>query len=133
MRCVMVFMLLLLTCCRQVEYVPIEISVRDTVIHERVRVDSVMQTDSVFLHIHTVGDTVFSEKTKVVYRDRFSLKHDTVFMSRTDTIKIPTPIEHKATAWERIVDRLEVFVTLLGVIVVLGFLLWFIQLLRRQN
>lgn len=131
MRCVLVFMLLLLTGCRQVDFVPFEISVRDTVIHERVRVDSVMQTDSVFFHIHTVGDTVFSEKTKVVYRDRFSLKHDTVFLSRTDTIKVPTPIEHKATAWERIVDRLEVFVTLLGVIVVLGFLLWFIQLLKK--
>lgn len=131
MRSVLVILLLLLAGCRQVEYIPLEISVRDTVIHERVRVDSIMQTDSVFLHIHTVGDTVYSEKTKVVYRDRFSLKHDTVFMSRTDTIKIPTPIEHKATAWERIVDRIEVFVTLLGVIVVCGFLLWFIQLLKK--
>lgn len=131
MKHVWLILLLLLTCCRQVEYVPFEISVRDTVIHERVRVDSIMQTDSVFLHIHTVGDTVYSEKTKVVYRDRFSLKHDTVFMSRTDTIKVPIPIEHKATAWERIVDRLEVFVTILGVIVVLGFLLWFIQLLKK--
>lgn len=131
MKHVCLVLLLLLAGCRQVEFVPFEISVRDTVIHERVRVDSVLQTDSVFLHIHTIGDTVFSEKTKVVYRDRFSLKHDTVFMSRTDTIKVPTPIEHKATAWERIVDRLEVFVTLLGVIVVLGFLLWFIQLLKK--
>jgi hypothetical protein len=131
MRSVLVILLLLLAGCRQVEYIPLEISVRDTLVRENVRIDSVMVTDSVFLHIHTVGDTVFSEKTKVVYRDRFSLKHDTVFISRTDTIKIPTPIEHKATAWERIVDRLEVFVTLLGVIVVCGFLLWFIQLLKK--
>lgn len=131
MRCVLVFMLLLLTGCRQVDFVPFEISVRDTLVRENVRIDSVIVTDSVFLHIRTMFDTVYSEKTKVVYRDRFSLKHDTVFMSRTDTIKIPTPIEHKATAWERIVDRLEVFVTLLGVIVVLGFLLWFIQLLKK--
>lgn len=130
MRSVLVILLLLLAGCRQV-YVPFEISVRDTLVRENVRIDSIMLTDSVFFHIHTVGDTVFSEKTKVVYRDRFSLKHDTVFMSRTDTIKIPTPIEHKATAWERIVDRIEVFVTLLGVIVVLGFLLWFIQLLKK--
>jgi hypothetical protein len=89
-----------------------------------------MLTDSVFLRVHTKGDTVYSEKVKVVYRDRYKYVYDTTYISRVDTIRIPIPIEHKPMIWERITDR---FTVLIGAIIIVGFLLWFIGLLRRRK
>lgn len=121
---------LLLASCKQVEYIPIESVVKDTIYRESVKIDSVILTDSVFLHIHTIGDTVYSEKVKVLYRYRYKYVYDTTYISRVDTIRIPTPIEHKPMVWERITDR---FTVLIGAIIIVGFLLWFIDLLRRQK
>lgn len=133
MKHVWLVIVLLLVGCKQVEYIPVESVVKDTIYKESVKIDSVLITDSVYLHIRTVGDTVYSEKTKVVYRDRFSLKHDTVFMSRTDTIKIPIPIEHEATIWDKIEDSVDVLMRIVGVIIVGGFILLFIQLLKKNK
>lgn len=133
MRIVIYFSLLLLVGCKQVEYVPVENVVKDTIYKERVKIDSIIQTDSVYLHIHTVGDTVYSEKVKVLYRDRYKYERDTIYLHRTDTIKVPIPIEHKATIWERIEYRVDDVVSIIGVIIVGGFILLFIQLLRRQK
>jgi hypothetical protein len=98
-----------------------------------VKIDTFRLLDSVYYHIYTQGDTIYSEKTKVVYRDRYKYIHDTTYISRVDTIKIPIPIEHKATIWERIEYRVDDVVSIIGVIIVGGFILLFIQLLRRQK
>lgn len=119
---------LLLASCKQVEY--IHTHTNDTIYRENVKIDSVMLTDSVFLRVHTKGDTVYSEKVKVVYRDRYKYVYDTTYISRVDTIRIPIPIEHKPMIWERITDR---FTVLIGAIIIVGFLLWFIGLLRRRK
>lgn len=133
MRIVIYFVLLLLVGCKQVEYIPVESVVKDTIYRESVKIDSVLITDSVYLHIHTVGDTVYSEKTKVVFRDRFKYERDTVYLHRTDTIKVPIPIENKATIWEKIEDSVDVLMRIVGVIIVGGFILLFIQLLKRNK
>jgi hypothetical protein len=121
-------MLMLLASCKEVEY--IHTHTNDTIYRENVKIDSVMLTDSVFLRVHTKGDTVYSEKVKVVYRDRYKYVYDTTYISRVDTIRIPIPIEHKPMIWERITDR---FTLLIGAIIIVGFLLWFIGLLRRRK
>lgn len=123
-----IIMLMLLASCKQVEY--IHTHTNDTIYRENVKIDSVMLTDSVFLRVYTKGDTVYSEKVKVVYRDRYKYVYDTTYISRVDTIRIPIPIEHKPMIWERITDR---FTLLIGAIIIVGFLLWFIGLLRRRK
>lgn len=123
-----IIVLMLLASCKQVEY--IHTHTNDTIYRENVKIDSVMLTDSVFLRVHTKGDTVYSEKVKVVYRDRYKYVYDTTYISRLDTIRIPIPIEHKPMIWERITDR---FTVLIGAIIIVGFLLWFIGLLRRRK
>ena len=122
---------LLLASCKQVEY--IHTHTNDTIHRENVRIDSVMLTDSVFLHVHTIGDTVYSEKVKVVYRDRYKYVYDTTYISRVDTIRIPIPMERKATLWEQVEDNLSSLIRLAGLIVFGGFIVWFIGLLRRQK
>lgn len=123
-----IIVLMLLASCKQVEY--IHTHTNDTIYRENVRIDSVMLTDSVFLRVHTIGDTVYSEKVKVVYRDRYKYVYDTTYISRVDTIRIPIPIEHKPMIWERITDR---FTMLIGAIIIVVFLLRYIGLLRRQK
>lgn len=127
-RLVTLVAVLLLASCKQVEY--IHTHTNDTIYRENVRIDSVMLTDSVFLRVHTMGDTVYSEKVKVVYRDRYKYVYDTTYISRVDTIRIPIPIEHKPMVWERIADR---FTLLIGAVIIVGFLLWYIGMLRRQK
>jgi hypothetical protein len=129
-----VFSLLLLfafVSCKQVEYVHTHTS--DTIFVGSVKIDTFRLLDSVYYHIYTQGDTIYSEKTKVVYRDRYKYERDTIYLHRTDTIKVPIPIEHKATIWERIEYRVDDVVSIIGVIIVGGFILLFIQLLRRQK
>lgn len=123
----------LLASCRQVEYIPIESVVKDTIYRESVKIDSVILTDSVFLHIHTIGDTVYSEKVKVLYRDRYKYERDTIYLHRTDTIRVPVPIERKATLWEQTKENLGNLIRLAGLIVFGGFIVWFIALLRKQK
>lgn len=133
MKHIWLTIVLLLVGCKQVEYIPVESVVKDTIYRESVKVDSVIQTDSVFLHIHTIGDTVYSEKVKVLYRDRYKFERDTIYLHRTDTVKVPIPIEHKATICEKIEDSVDVLMRIVGVIIVGGFILLFIQLLKKNK
>lgn len=122
---------LLLASCKQVEY--IHTHTNDTIYNENVRIDSVMLTDSVFLRVYTKGDTVYSEKVKVVYRDRYKYVYDTTYISRVDTVRVPVPAERKATLWEQMRDDLSGLIRLAGLAVLIGFLGWFAILRRRKD
>lgn len=91
------FVLIGLGACRSVRYIPVE-SVRHdsvvTILHHR---DSIYQHDSVF--IKEKADTVLIERWHTRWRDRVS--HDTLYMSKVDTIRIPVPVERKLTKAER--------------------------------
>lgn len=91
------FILIGLGACRSVQYVPVE-SVRHdsvvTILHHR---DSVYQHDSIL--IKEKADTVLIERWHTRWRDRIS--HDTLYMSKTDTIRVPVPVERKLSKSER--------------------------------
>ena len=91
------FVLIGLGACRSVRYIPVE-SVRldsvVTILHHR---DSIYQHDSVY--IKEKADTVLIERWHTRWRDRVS--HDTLYMSKTDTIRVPVPVERKLTKAER--------------------------------
>ena len=91
------FVLIGLGACRSVRYIPVE-SVRHdsvvTILHQR---DSIYQHDSVY--IKEKADTLLIERWHTRWRDRVT--HDTLYMSKTDTIMIPVPVERKLTKSER--------------------------------
>lgn len=122
---------LLLASCKQVEY--IHTHTNDTIFRENVRIDSVFVADNVKEHIYTKGDTVYSEKVRVMYIDRYKYERDTIYLHRTDTIRVPVPIERKATLWEQTKENLGNLIRLAGLIVFIGFIVWFIGLLRRRK
>ena len=91
------FVLIGLGACRSVRYIPVE-SVRldsvVTILHHR---DSIYQHDSVY--IKEKADTVLIERWHTRWRDRVS--HDTLYISKVDTIRVPVPVERKLTKAER--------------------------------
>lgn len=91
------FVLIGLGACRSVRYIPVESVRHDSVVTILYHRDSIYQHDSVY--IKEKADTVLIERWHTRWRDRVS--HDTLYMSKTDTIRIPVPVERKLTKAER--------------------------------
>ena len=83
--------------CRSVEYVPVESVKYDTTYINKLQRDSIYQFDSVY--IYDKGDTLLITKTKYIYRDK--LVHDTTYISKTDSIQVPYPVEKKLSKWQQ--------------------------------
>lgn len=114
-------LLLVVWSCRTTEYVPVEVVRTDTTYINKVQRDSIYQLDSIY--VIDRGDTVLITKTKYVYKDR--LVRDTVYMSKTDSIQVPYPIERKLTRWEQF--RLNIGGwAMVGFVVMVIFLIFYI-------
>lgn len=87
------FALAVLCSCSRRVYVPVETVRVDTFVKTAVRVDSVRLTDSVYVSEKTVGDTVYIVKTRTQWRDRLSVRVDTVYKSRVDTVTQVVEVE----------------------------------------
>lgn len=109
-------MLSLLTGCKSVQYVPVETVRTDSVYVDRYLRDSIYQRDSVFINRWTAGDTVYQDKVvwKYVYRDK--VKYDTVAILRSDTVRVPFPVDRELSKWEQI--RLDVGGWAIGVVII---------------
>lgn len=84
--------------CRSVRYVPVETTKSDTVYMNRVQLDSIYMRDSVF--IEKSGDTIREFQYKYIYR--FKDRIDTLYISKTDSIQVPYPVEvvkYKTPQW----------------------------------
>lgn len=89
MKILIVLILLLLSGCKSVKYVPVESVKIEKEYIDKWKRDSVHVRDSVFVLVK--GDTVIKDRWRTVYRDRFS--RDTIHVSQRDTIKEPYPVE----------------------------------------
>ena len=114
MACILIS---ILTGCKSVQYVPVETVRTDSVYIDRYQHDSIYQRDSVFVNRWTAGDTVYQDKIvyKYVYRD--NVKYDTVSVLRSDTVRVPYPVERRLTKWEQV--RLNVGGWAIGVVIII--------------
>lgn len=83
--------------------------------------DSVYRYDSVFVKVQ--GDTVVMERWATLYRDRWRKKvvRDTII--KTDSIRVPFPVERKATFWEKTkqdAGAVLIVLVMLAAVVLLG-------------
>ncbi len=113
MICILISLLL---GCKSIKYVPVETVRTDSVYVDRYLRDSIYQRDSVFINRWTAGDTVYQDKVvwKYVYRDK--VKYDTVAILRSDTVRIPFPVDRELSKWEQI--RLDVGGWAIGVVII---------------
>lgn len=109
-------MLSLLTGCKSVQYVPVETVRTDSVYVDCYLRDSIYQRDSVFINRWTAGDTIYQDKIvyKYIYRDK--VKYDTVAILRSDTVRVPFPVDREISKWEQI--RLDVGGWAIGVVII---------------
>ena len=84
--------------CRSTRYVPVPESHMSTVERAVILQDSFEMRDSIV--IHTEKDTVYVEKWKT--RIRKSIVIDTVFVGRTDSVRVPYPVEKKLSKWQQL-------------------------------
>lgn len=123
--------LTLLFGCTTTRYVPVPSVSVDSVYVDRWLRDSVYLKDSVFVNQWTQGDTVYRDKvvTKYKYKDRW--RYDTVAVVRTDSVRVPYPIEKDLGWWEK--TRLYSFPVLVAMIAVLAFVVvWLVKKLRKK-
>lgn len=83
--------------CKSVQYVPVETVRTDTCYVNKIRTDSVYVRDSVV--VERGGDTI--KVTAWRWRERYVVQRDTIYRSKTDSIAVPYPVEHKLSRWEK--------------------------------
>ena len=128
-----VMLALALTSCTKTVYVPTEHTVynTDTVYEAVLRVDSVIQRDSVA--VVQKGDTVLITR----YRDRYRVKErtDTVYKAKTDSVMVrePYPVERELTKWEQ--TKMDFGGMFLGGLIAVGVaavIVWIVKRKRRE-
>lgn len=98
-----VAMVLLLTGCKTIEYVPIETVRTDTVKIAHIVTDSVWVWNHDSIVINKQSDTVTIEKWHWRDRWRDRVSHDTIYKSKTDTVRVEAVPRHteKLTKWQK--------------------------------
>ena len=124
-------LLLVMTSCTTQKPVVLErvINKTDTLYKTNYIADTFRVHDSIYVESYMVGDTIYKTKNVYKWRDRVSVKTDTIYKSilRADSIPVPVPVEHKATWWERTQMFVGLFTIGAVVLVVLSLLLWLIH------
>ena len=124
-------LLLVMTSCTTQKPVVLErvINKTDTLYKTNYIADTFRVHDSIYVESYSVGDTIYKTKNVYKWRDRVSVKTDTIYKSilRADSIPVPVPVEHKATWWERTQMFVGLFTIGAVVLVVLSLLLWLIH------
>lgn len=115
--------------CTTTKYVPVETVRTEVQYKDRVQKDSVHILDSVFMSVK--GDTVFRDKWRIVYRDKFV--RDTAYINRTDSVQVPYPVEKSLTKWQQF--KMDIGGWAFGVIIllVLVFVCWLVLYKKRNS
>ena len=119
--CVLCGLMTLLTGCRSVRYV----SVPEYRTEDKVRTDSFIKRDSVWVH-DMKGDTVFKDKVRTEHEDHYIYTNKTDTVMKTDSVRVPFPVEKKLGRWEQI--KVDYFLPICCVsAIILLSLLWLIK------
>lgn len=124
-------LLLVMTSCTTQKPVVLErvINKTDTLYKTNYIADTFRVHDSIYVESYAVGDTIYKTKNVYKWRDRVSVKTDTIYkaMLQTDTTRLPIPVERKLSTWERTQMHVGQFTIGAVVLVVLSLLLWLIH------
>ena len=71
------------------------------------------------------GDTVTEFRYKYIYRDK--AETDTAYVSRTDTLRVPYPVEAKLTKWQRFkmeAGGYAIALIIITILVIVGYMVY---------
>lgn len=97
------YIVLVLCCssCSTSKPVVLERTYHDTVHVNNLRLDSVYMHDSIYFESIIKGDTIYRTKEITRWRDRVSIKHDTIYTVRENKADISVPVERKLSLWKQ--------------------------------
>lgn len=100
---IIMYIVLVLCCssCSTSKPVVLERTLHDTVHVYNLRLDSVYMHDSIYFESIIKGDTVYRTKEITRWRDRVSIKHDTIYTVRENKADISVPVERKLSLWKQ--------------------------------
>lgn len=100
--------------CSSSRPVVLERTLHDTVHINNIRLDSVYMHDSIYFESIVKGDTIYRTKVITHWCNRISIKHDTVYAARENTV----PVERKLPLWKQLAPPLYpiVFIIIIGII-----------------
>jgi len=128
---ILLFMLLVvLTGCKTKyvavpEYHNVYVEKHDTLVHR----DSIFEKDSVLIMMN--GDTVTIYKTKILYKDRWRERIVYRDSIRTDSIRVPYPVEKELTFWQK--TWIKVGKMLFYGLVIICIIFWLVYVLRARR
>lgn len=98
-----VIMTIIVSCtsCSTSKPVVLERTYHDTVHINNLHLDSVYMHDSIYFESIVKGDTVYRTKEITRWRDRVSIKHDTIYTVRENKADISVPVERKLSLWKQ--------------------------------
>lgn len=75
----------------------------DTLTVERIQHDSIYQKDSIHVKEWVKGDTVFIAQDRWLVKYKEQLRHDSIYIHLTDTVRVTVPVEVATplTAWQK--------------------------------
>lgn len=100
---IIMYIVLVMCCssCSTPKPVVLERTLHDTVHVNNLRLDSVFMHDSIYFESIIKGDTVYRTKEITRWRDRVSIKHDTIYTVRENKADISVPVERKLSLWKQ--------------------------------
>ena len=122
----LVLLAMAVTSCRSVRYIPVGTVKHDSVYVGKVVRDSVFVKDSVLV---VKGDTVTEYRWKYVFK--YKDRTDTLYVNRTDTIRVPYPVEAKLTKWQQFKMEAGGYAIALAVILVITVAGYFVMKIRK--
>lgn len=109
--------------CTTTKYVPVIEHKTDTVYQNKVKHDSIWQHDSVQIMIKGDSVTIDRWHTKYVSKE----VHDTTYISKTDSVPVPYPVEKlvpaELTTWQKLRMNIGTFMIFATLLFAVGWLL----------
>lgn len=128
--------LLMLTGCKTIEYVPIETVTTkvDSIYINKIKVDSIFERDSIYINQYTYGDTVYRDKIKYIYRYRDKLRIDTLHHWHVDSVLVEQTrvieVDKPPSKWQSFLHYLGIFALATIVVLLVIGILWLIRKIR---
>ena len=125
--------LIVLTGCKTIEYVPIETVTTkvDSIYINKVQVDSIFERDSIYINQYTYGDTVYRDKIKFIYRYRDKLRIDTLHHWHVDSVLVEQTrvieVDKPPSKWQSFLHYLGIFALATIVVLIVIVILWLIR------
>lgn len=125
--------LVVLTGCKSIEYVPVEkvVTQVDSIYINKVQVDSIFERDSIFVNQYIKGDTVYCDKVSYVYRYRDKLRTDTIHHWNVDSVLMNhtriVEVEKPPTIWQSFIHYLGIFGFAVIVVFLIKGIIWIIR------